>query len=352
MKLLAFRSIVHVCGGFRPPLLSVIMAALVASHAHAGQTLQPCAVWVVRNALSSPASWESALEGVRRSGCDRIYLQVSGRWDAYAPSTVFVLPEIAPTDPNLLDRAVREAKAMGIEVHAWINAMLAWSAPDPPTAADHVYNEHPDWFVVDGTGGSMRALSREQLDRRGLVGEGWFLDPARVEVRTELRRFVLEIARTYPIDGIHLDYIRYPAGWVPTEGSERITRLVEMIRQDLLVVRSSAKLSAAVLPVPEEARRSFGQAWDEWLSRDLIDEAVPMVYRRRVSEVVGLVRDYAAPIPRSRVRVGLRVDRVDPREVEAIWRELAADGFAGTALFSHNLLNESDAWANPRLRLR
>lgn len=338
MNLLAFRPIVHVLMWSSAVSLDVIMAGPASAQAADLRTSPPCAVWVVRNALSSVEAWREALEAVERTGCDRIYLQVSGRWDSYAPSTVFSVPEIPPSDPDPFDRAVREAKALGIEVHAWVNAMLAWSAPDPPSATDHVYNAHPDWFVVDENDHSMRDLSRAQLDRIGLVGEGWFLDPNRVEVRTELRRFVLEIASRYLIDGVHLDYIRYPAGWAPPEGEAAITRLVAMIGADLRMVRPSATLSAAVLPVPEEARRSFGQAWDDWLAQGLIDEVVPMVYRTRSSDVVGLVRDYAPAIPRSRVRVGLRIDRLAPGAVDAVWRELAEDGFAGTALFSHNLL--------------
>ena len=46
-----------------------------------------------------------------------------------------------------------------------------------------------------------------------------FLDPAVLEVRTQLRRFILELVLRYPVDGVHLDYIRYPAGWAPAGGA-------------------------------------------------------------------------------------------------------------------------------------
>lgn len=308
----------------------------------APETAPDCAVWVVRNALGSPGAWHDALGAVEAEGCDRIYLQVSGRWDAYFPSRVWPGPETPYRgweDP--FGRAIEEARARGLEVHAWVNALLAWSAPDPPADPVHVFRRRPEWFVLDGEGRSMRDLSRADLDRAGLRGEGWFLDPARTEVRTELRRFVLELALRYPIDGVHLDYIRYPAGWAPEEGAEAITLLVGLVRQDLAKVRPGAELSAAVLPDAGEAVRSFGQDWATWVERGLVDEAVPMVYRDTPAAVVRTVDAWPASVPRRRVRVGVRVDRLRRGEREEIERRLAGTGVAGLALFSHNLLLEA-----------
>jgi len=296
-------------------------------------------VWVVRNALGSPAAWREALDAVEARGCQRIYLQVSGRWDAYFPSRVWPPPETPYRgweDP--VRRALDDARMRGIEVHLWINALLAWSAPEPPSDPAHVFRTRPEWFVVDERGRSMRALSRGDLDRAGLRGEGWFLDPAREEVRTELRRFVLEAALRYPVDGIHLDYIRYPAGWAPPTGDEAIAYLVGLIRDDLRVVRPEAELSAAVMPRPGEARRSFGQDWTGWLERALVDHVVPMVYRRSVGEVDEILESWPLEMPHARVWVGLRVDLLDPVETSRVEHRLEREGVGGVALFSHNLL--------------
>ena len=256
-----------------------------------------CDVWVVRNALASRAAWEEALSAVQRVGCRRIYLQVSGRWDAFYPSQVFGPPARAPFGLGWEDpfgEALADARARGLEVHAWVNAMLAWSAEEPPTAG-HVFRSHPEWFVADARGRSMRSLSRAELDRRGLRGEGWFLDPAVLEVRSELRRFILELVLRYPVDGVHLDYIRYPSGWAPPGGAATVSYLVGLIRDDLARVRPDVPLSAAVLPVPEVARETFGQDWAEWLARGILDEAVPMVYRGDAAAVVEVVEHLDPP---------------------------------------------------------
>lgn len=329
----------------------MVITLLVAAPVPAGAT--PCGVWVVRNALDSPRAWREALDAVERVGCRRIYLQVSGRWDAYFPSAVLPAPERDPRGPGWEDpvaRAIADAHARGIAVHAWVNAMLAWSAPEPPGDPEHVFRRRPGWFVEDARGRSMRALDRRALDSAGLIGEGWFLDPARKDVRTELRRFVLEVALRYPVDGIHLDYIRYPSGWSPADGDRALTYLVGLIHDDLTLVRPEVTLSAAVLPVPAEARRSFGQAWDEWLARGILDEALPMVYRSSAEEIVSMVDAYPASIPRARLWVGVRLDRITPAGVREAAGRLEAKGVAGTALFSHNLLLEAPAWRGASLQ--
>lgn len=328
--------------------MSLWLLMLAATPSVVGAQSEPCAVWVVRNALESPETWRRSLDAVERTGCERVYLQVSGRWDAYFPSRVFRPPASAPRgweDP--LAGALADARSRGIEVHAWVNALLAWSAPDPPEDPDHVWRRSPHWFVTRN-GRSMRQLSRGALDREGLVGEGWFLDAGREEVRTELRRFILELATRYAVDGVHLDYIRYPSGWAPAGGSVNVTRLVALVRADLAAVRPGIELSAAVMPVPEVARDTFGQDWETWLERGYVDAVLPMVYRESPASVERVVRTWPATIPRERVWVGVRIDRLGPMELAEVRRRMAMAGAAGVALFSHNLLLEDPAWRGRR----
>jgi uncharacterized lipoprotein YddW (UPF0748 family) len=326
-------------------LLSLIVLSLTTEVVNGRAQELPCAVWVVRNALETPPSWRRALEAVERTGCRRMYLQVSGRWDALYPSHVFVPPVTPPRgweDP--LADALAEAHARGIEVHAWVNALLAWSAAEPPPDPHHVWHQHPDWFV-HRAGRSMRELTRLDLDRAGLEGEGWFLDPARAEVRTELRRLILELATRYGVDGIHLDYIRYPSGWNPPGGDESVSRLVALVRGDLAQVRPGLPLSAAVMPVPRVARETFGQDWVIWLERGWIDAVAPMVYRETPAAVEAVVGSWPAALPRERIWVGVRIDRLGPAEVTETGRRLAGHGLGGLALFSHNILLEDRAWS-------
>ena len=334
-------------------ILSVLIVTGVSAPSVAGLEVgstraSTCAVWVVRNALESRAAWRDALDSVQRVGCDRVYLQVSGRWDAYFTSTVFPPPAARPRGKGWADdpfgHALSMAQARGVEVHAWVNALLAWSAERSPDSPDHVFRRRGEWFVKDSRGRSMRDLDREGLDRAGLVGEGWFLDPRIEAVRTELRRFVLEVVMRYPIDGIHLDYIRYPTGWVPEGGADAVTRLVELVSVDVRTVRSDAELSVAVMPRPDIARSSFGQDWQSWVASGVVDEVAPMVYRENPAAVLRIVEAWPAEIPRSKIRVGLRIDRLSPSEAGETLEQLEERGIPGVVLFSHNLLRDDASW--------
>src|SRR5439155_4049632 len=112
---------------------------------------------------------------------------------------------------------LRRAHARGLEVHAWMNCLLVWSAPRLPRDPRHVVNAHPQWIARLRDGRTMTALGRDERERRGV--EGVFLSAAHPEVRAFLASVAREIAQRYPVDGIHLDYIRDPSvavGFDPT----------------------------------------------------------------------------------------------------------------------------------------
>jgi hypothetical protein len=70
-----------------------------------------------------------------------------------------------------------------------------------------------------------------------------------------------------------------------------------------------------------------------------------MVYRDSPGSIQSAVRDWPESVPRERVWVGVRIDRIDPGELSDTERRLAGEGVAGIALFSHNLLLELPAWS-------
>ena len=99
-----------------------------------------------------------------------------------------------------LATALREAHARDMELHAWMNIMPAWRGTKPPTCPDQIYNTHPEWFWYDQHG-NRQALSRFYVS----------LNPCLPEVREYLVRVLEEVVANYPIDGIHMDYIRFPS---------------------------------------------------------------------------------------------------------------------------------------------
>jgi len=172
----------------------------------------PSAVWVVRDLLLSPADIRSMVDHAQRAGITDLFLQVRGRGDAYYES------DLVPVAPSLreawkrhgrydpLRLALDLAHERGIRVHAWMNVYLVWSGDDPP--AGHVILEHPEWVAADRGGNSMAGMTARRL--KSEKTEGVYLEPGNGEVLRYFLEVTGELLARYPVDGIHLDYVRYP----------------------------------------------------------------------------------------------------------------------------------------------
>lgn len=86
--------------------------------------------------------------------------------------------------------AISEAHARGLELHAWFNPFRAAASSEKPLAANHVAKRHPEWVRCYGT----------QL----------WLDPGEPAARDYVISVMTDVARRYPIDGIHIDDYFYP----------------------------------------------------------------------------------------------------------------------------------------------
>ena len=58
-----------------------------------------------------------------------------------------------------------------------------------------------------------KSMAHESIDEvRNHLIEGRYISPALEEVRSYLSKVITEVIVSYDIDGVHLDYVRYP-GW-------------------------------------------------------------------------------------------------------------------------------------------
>lgn len=273
--------------------------------------------WLVRDHLDTPAHIDSMLAVAQAAGANGVIAQVVGRAEAYYTSDILpAAPQIeAGFDP--LEYLVARAGPMGIEVHAWINAFLVWSAPYPPSSQDHVLNSHPEWFLADLQGKSTINYSRGECDAAGLVGAT--LSPAVPEVKELLADISVEIATNYRVSGIHLDYIRYPNNSFGFENISRsrffleycldpvdlfnwtystadqefqtqfdalweqwkrdqVTSTVLTVRTELRRKAPDIVLSCAVMADPFSARSTFSCDWPAWTDMGAVDFVCPMAY--------------------------------------------------------------------------
>jgi uncharacterized lipoprotein YddW (UPF0748 family) len=139
-------------------------------------------------------------------GANVLVVQVGRRFDCfcndalYPRTDAFVDP--APYDP--LAEVIEQAHAAGIEVHAWVNATTLWNSATAPRSPEHAYNAHG--FAAEGED---RWLNK-RADGVEKVGNNSFIDPANPHAVDYVADAVASITENYDVDGVNLDYIRYP----------------------------------------------------------------------------------------------------------------------------------------------
>lgn len=272
---------------------------------------------------------------------------------------------------DLVDELLRLARERNLQLHPWVWVFCAgyWHAYGP------ILDRHPEWAELDQDG---------QPFSNWRYGTAW-LCPVLPAVREYLAAVLVELATRWPVDGIHLDYIRYneeeagsfgfhpaslaqfrkenegreetvtgekrPGTGGPDLGSEagraawtawraaNVTGFVTGVARRLRALRPGIQLSAAVVPDPELSYRNACQEWGRWLAEGVLDYVLPMAYRTNLDElraVLSALRARLAGRAAGRERAvypGLAV-WVSPaeivRQVELV-REL---GFEGVTLFS------------------
>ncbi len=264
------------------------------------------AIWVTRWDYKTPGDIARIMHNCDAAGFNTVLFQVRGNGTVLYRSRLEPwAKEFGGSDPGYdpLSVACREAHQRGLTLHAWVNVMPGWRGDKPPANPRQLYRAHPDWFWRDGNG------RRQPL--------GWYnsLNPCYVEVRRYLVAVMHEIVAKYQIDGLHMDYIRFPNEWHKSYGRSRrvpdyprdpktlalfrqatgqtpetaprlwnewrtaqVTQLVRDIRSMIRDVKPSIQLSAAVGASPEEARRSHFQDSRRWISEGLLDAVYPMNY--------------------------------------------------------------------------
>ncbi|MGI5374102.1 glycoside hydrolase family 10 protein [Streptomyces sp. CA-251387] len=126
-----------------------------------------------------------------------VILQVRPTADALWPSPYEpwsqVLTGTQGKDPGWdpLGRAVAEAHARGLQLHAWFNPYRIANHTDPAKLAEsHPARKHPEWVVT--------------------YGGKLYYNPGLPDVRAFVQRAMLDAVERYPLDGVHFDDYFYP----------------------------------------------------------------------------------------------------------------------------------------------
>lgn len=173
---------------------------------------------------------------------------------------------------DALQFAIDECHKRGMEVHAW---------------------------VVTIPVGKWNSYGCKQLRKRfprliKRIDQDGYMDPEATQTGCYLAEMCREIVQRYDVDGIHLDYIRYPETWKFRIGKDQargnITRIVEKIHQAVKKEKPWVKMSCSPIGKFDDLSRYWSHGWNAytkvaqdaqaWLKDGLMDELFPMMYFR------------------------------------------------------------------------
>ncbi|QVK18363.1 family 10 glycosylhydrolase [Mycoplasmatota bacterium] len=213
------------------------------------------------------------------------------------------------------------AHKMDMEVHAWTETFFI---------GGEVKEQVPPW--IEGREHWMNTTYKGGHIQTGKgTEEGFiFLDPTNPEVKDFLISYYKELSK-YNLDGIQLDYIRYPhednletsSGYteyamnkfmeeIGLEKADNLKELlldndklftdwknfrkkhvsnfVELAVKEIKKVNPNILISIAVGSDPEIAKNILLQDWPSWVNNGLIDIIAPMAYSRDIDYIKGIVR--------------------------------------------------------------
>jgi uncharacterized lipoprotein YddW (UPF0748 family) len=376
-------------------VVSAVCALATPAAAQAADEVR--ALWVVRTTLTSPMAVETMVDAAKASGFNTLLVQVRGRGDAYYQNGLEPRPAPLTSEPGFdpLAATIARAHKAGLQVHAWVNVNLVSSATELPAARDHIIYRHPEWLMVpralaaDLAGVEPRSpeylgrLARHVRARNDI--EGLYVSPIAAGAVDHTERVVRDIVGRYAVDGVHFDYIRYPAddfdysrdalqafraamsGELDAENRHRldarlpqepfayaeafpdrwrafradaVTALLVRLRQTVKSERPDARVSAAVGPDPSDAANRRFQNWREWLRRDLLDVVCPMAYTTdsaTFAAQVAAARDLAVGHP---IWAGIGAYRLSRAQIVENVQTARRLGAGGVVLFSYDSLIE------------
>jgi uncharacterized lipoprotein YddW (UPF0748 family) len=340
-------------------------------------------LWVVRTALVSPQAVDRVVEEAREAGFNSLFVQVRGRGDAFYGSQLVSRSSLLwqqPAEFDPLARLVERARAAGLTVHAWLNVLLT-AHFGQPLPAGHVLLLHPEWLMVprSAAGAALsappKALPRLVLQaaRGDADVEGYYLSPSAPGLAEHLESVVRELLRGYPVQGLHLDFVRYPGpdydysraallafahggggsnllGLPPQNPAlwdeyrrraltALVTRLIKAAREE----RAGVVVSAAVVPDEAQAVSHRYQDWPSWMERGLLDALCPMTYTpdsRIFRQQLEQARTHLGP--RGVIWAGIGAYRLPLTGVLEKIQVAREAGASGVLVFSHESLVPSD----------
>lgn len=266
-------------------------------------------LWLDRGTIVSvknPKEMSILFDRIEKTGINVVYLETINAGFTIYPSSIGTQnPLTKGWDP--LYYAIKEAHKRNIELHAWCWIFAVGNTRHNPliykpyTYPGPILERNPDW-ALKGKNGNLIPTGQHE----------YWLDPSNYQVRNYLKNLLKEITFKYNVDGIQLDYIRYPfqrsnnlMGYNPESAkkfeietgyslkdlngetirawnnwkSRQISTFVRDVSETLTKIKSDLVISAAVFGGSRQTRlNSIQQEWEIWVNNGWIDVLNPMIY--------------------------------------------------------------------------
>ncbi|MFA6989284.1 MAG: family 10 glycosylhydrolase, partial [Candidatus Gastranaerophilaceae bacterium] len=266
--------------------------------------------------------------------------------------------------------AVEEAKKRNIQIHAWIWVLASGndrhnslvSLPDDYPGP--ILSKHPEWMLI-GEKGNTRPDNQHEF----------WLDPSDQNARNYIISMAEEIVKNYDVDGIHLDYIRYPfqsdnnlmgfnkssldqfekdTGYRIMEINQntinawnawkenKINTFVKDISTSLRKIKPDITISAAVFGKNNNYRKStIQQNWELWVNNGWVDMLNPMIYALNKDSLQNNLAYFNESINKNvLIYPGIAFKNLDVPEIAEQMNTITNQGLLGYSIFAVAFLND------------
>lgn len=330
------------------------------------------ALWLDRGTVVSvktPQAMKELFNKIEEAGINVVYIEtINAGFPIYPSKYIEQNPLTIGYDP--LQSAIDEAHKRDIELHAW-----AWIFAVGNTRHNELINKpknYPGPIISNNFyDGAMLGQSGNLLPQNQT--EYW-LNPANEDARKLQLNILKEIVTNYDVDGIQLDYIRYPfqsnrnlmgfdfsgkelfekeTGYTldilnidtlntwKTWKTNKISSFVEEASNTLKGIRPEIQISAAVYAGDRRKRLdTIQQDWELWIENGWVDTLSPMSYAtdtERLTELAGYVKD--ASNNKALIYPGLAIRQLDTANFLEQLDTVRSLGMVGNTLFAMAHLN-------------
>jgi len=282
---------------------------------------------------------------------------------------------------DTIDLLLREARKNDIKVFAWVNVLSLAQNKKAPILIKYGNSvlTRDQYLRV-----SVRTEEVNDSDKYYLRDDQIFLEPGDPRVAEYMASVVQEIIDRYPlINGIHLDYIRYPHPVPFVPGSrfnkygltygygelnikrfkettkfnplsakdnedisyawddwkrDQVTNLVEKLSKCAKSKSKDLLVSCAVMPSSDRAYTVAFQDWPRWLDKEIVDYVVLMNYTRDDRLAEGTVKSALVHNGKGKIFVGIGAFLLknDPETFLRQYAIIASLNPDGIVLFSYD----------------